>query len=208
MLKIKIDNLILSGDSSGGNICNALTNWCIVNGVRKPDLVFAQVPIYNYFDTNFTPSNFSSWNDTIVPLLTMRFYSTYYITEDVDAFNDSYVSPICTPDWILKEYPEFVCLIAEYDILRDDALRLLLRMLKLEKNVKILYAKEMKHDPLAMSLRSAGITCIDNTMKESLNVFKNWIKRRNENIGSNKDINRKVTAEKLAVDKITGWINL
>ena len=208
ILKVKIENLIVSGDSSGGNIGNALTNWCIVNGIRKPDFLFVHVPIYNYCDNSFTPSKFFSWDDSLIGLKVMRMFAAYYITEDVDAFNDSYQSPICTPDWILKEYPEFACLIAEYDILRDDALRLVLRMLKLDKQVKILYAREMKHDPVCFTLKGAGISQTKNCMDQTLKVFKNWIEKRTENQNPENIENlRGMSSEKQIVDRITGWIN-
>ena len=44
VLGVKIKNLILTGDSAGGNFVLTITNWCIVNGIRKPDYIFPHYP--------------------------------------------------------------------------------------------------------------------------------------------------------------------
>jgi len=44
VIKAKVENIILTGDSAGGTMCNVILNWAIVNKFRKPDYVFLHSP--------------------------------------------------------------------------------------------------------------------------------------------------------------------
>jgi len=84
-------------------------------------------------------------------------FMKYYLSNESDAKTDAYISPITTPDWILKEYPETILGIAEYDPLRDDTFRFGLRMLKLGKQCRLIYARYLRHDPVCYTMKTGGI---------------------------------------------------
>jgi hormone-sensitive lipase len=91
VLKVKIKNLILTGDSAGGNLGYALINWCIVNGIRKPDFFFAHYPVVNFnFENWYTPSYLYAMDEPILNYATLKMCSKYYLPDNVDANNDAY----------------------------------------------------------------------------------------------------------------------
>ena len=104
---------------------------------------------------------------------------SYYVAGHCDPSDDSYISPILTPDWVLKEYPETFIGIAEYDPLRDDAFRFGNRLLKLEKETQLIYVRFVRHDPIMYTMPKSPLM---ETFKylEMTNVFmERWlIKRR------------------------------
>lgn len=94
ILKIKIHNLIVTGDSAGGNLTMVLTNWCIVNNIRKPDFIFPHYPACTMdFGRYYTPSFLFSWDDPFLNYSTMRMCCKYYVPHDIDASADCYLSP-------------------------------------------------------------------------------------------------------------------
>ena len=151
VLQVKIETLIISGDSAGGNQAFAVTNWCIINGIRAPDFIFASYPSIQMNTNYYTPSQQLSMNDAIVNYSFCKMVLKYYIPEGKNCGQDSFMSTYGTPDWVLKQYPRVSIGICEYDVTRDDSFRFAYRLLNLDREVKIYYNRFMPHGLLNMS---------------------------------------------------------
>lgn len=55
-LDIKPNQIVLVGDSAGGNLAAALTNLCIKMGVRVPDGILMPYPVLDLSPKTFSPS--------------------------------------------------------------------------------------------------------------------------------------------------------
>lgn len=83
-----------------------ITNLCIQLGIQKPCAVLAFYPALNLLMENFTPSLMYSLED---PLLSFEFLflclRSYVPGSEFKPGKDYLISPIFTPDDVLKFYP-------------------------------------------------------------------------------------------------------
>lgn len=128
VLGCNVKKVIVAGDSAGGNLCFGVTNWCIENGFRKPDLLHANYPNVSKDKTYMTPSLLYCIDDTLLHYQVMKDVIKMYLSEKVDLKNNHYVSPLTTPNSILEQFPPVQLLICERDPLRDHSFRLALKL--------------------------------------------------------------------------------
>jgi hormone-sensitive lipase len=64
---IRIDNIILAGDSAGGNLIAALTLLCIRKGYKLPLALVMSYPAAYVGPAKFTPSLLLSLDDVLLP---------------------------------------------------------------------------------------------------------------------------------------------
>ena len=153
VLQVEIKTLIMTGDSAGGALCMAITNWCIVNGIRGPDFIFANYPVANMnIKTWYTPSVMLAMDDAFLSYSMLKMCINTYVPEDKREELDSYISIYATPDWVLERYPRVVMGLSEYDPMKDDAFRLASRLLNLRNEVKVYYNRFMPHGILSLSV--------------------------------------------------------
>lgn len=116
--------VILVGDSAGGNLVAALTNLLIQLKLRTPDGLCMVYPALNLNYQNYTPSLLTSLNDMILPHTFLKICLKAYLPEGVDAVNDPLISPIKTPEEVLKKYPPTRIFVGSKDPFHDDCCRL------------------------------------------------------------------------------------
>ena len=124
VLGCQVKKVTLVGDSAGGNLILGITNWCIENRFRKPDVVQAVYPASSLNRAEFTPSFLYSMEDYLLHFNVLRGVSNMYVPPHISLIDNYYVSPLYTPDDICKEYPKINLFVCEYDPLRDGSLRL------------------------------------------------------------------------------------
>ena len=164
VLKVPIKRLILTGDSAGGMIALSITNWCIENNFRKPDFLFPHYPCCNTL-RNFqvTQSAMFAMENPMLnyPLLelTQKLFQPdeYLIDKDSEGniYNDYYIDPIYTPDWILEQYPEIKIITNDYDPMKDDGFIFALKLAKAKNITKkfLTYARYCVHGCLSLASR-------------------------------------------------------
>ncbi len=64
---LKIDKIILAGDSAGGNLVAALTIYCIKKHFKVPDGLLMCYPALSLSKLRFTPSLLLSIDDSLLP---------------------------------------------------------------------------------------------------------------------------------------------
>ena len=133
--------VILSGDSSGGNLALGLTSLIIaINKVEKqsikvPDLVITQYPCCNTSLRNMSLSMCLCLQDQLLNFWDLKYMNISYrgsYRNDMDPF----LNPTMANEFLLKNFPKIRFLIASEDPLRDDAIRLVSNLTKVGKDVK------------------------------------------------------------------------
>ena len=121
-LEIKLDKIILVGDSAGGNLVLGVTYLSIINKIRSPSALFLFYPGLKFHLDYFSPSLLMSVNDTIIPHHFLKFcvdaYMGGYYNQD-----DFFLNPVNAPKEILKKMPYTRIFGGSSDPLRDDILR-------------------------------------------------------------------------------------
>ena len=151
VIGIKPKKIILAGDSSGGSLILSLTYLLIAKNefenenIRLPDLL---VPLYPCCNTSVNIMSTSMLLSVREFLLNDKFllyvnqaYRDIYPNDD-----DPFLNPMQVKDCILKKMPKTVFIFGSCDPLRDDLVRLLAKMSKInEIDVKAYELREYNH---------------------------------------------------------------
>eukprot|EP01080_Neovahlkampfia_damariscottae_P009360 gene9360-1571_t len=131
-LKTKIKNIIVSGDSAGGNLSLALTLRCIVEGVKPPDAIAISYPA-TYLTTSPSPGRLCSLIDPMVNFSFLKMCSESYLKhgeEGYDGKQNPFISPAVAPNEVLKLFPPTYINIGTLDPLFDDGVYMAQRINK------------------------------------------------------------------------------
>ena len=139
---MKIDNIILSGDSAGGNLVLALTFLLIaINkyekiNIRLPDLVLAEYPCCDTSIKNMSLSMLISLQDPLLHDKLLKYCNECY-RNDYLIENDPFLNPVKANDILIKDLPRTRFFLGTLDPLRDDSIRLIYKISKFDDlNVK------------------------------------------------------------------------
>ena len=139
---MKIDNIILSGDSAGGNLVLALTFLLIaINkyekiNIRLPDLVLAEYPCCDTSIKNMSFSMLISLQDPLLHDKLLKYCNECY-RNDYLIENDPFLNPVKANDILIKDLPRTRFFLGTLDPLRDDSIRLIYKISKFDDlNVK------------------------------------------------------------------------
>ncbi len=127
-LLIKLKNIILVGDSAGGNLTAALTNLLIAKNQRLPTAIFLIYPALRISFTSFSLSMLNVIDDKVLPYHLVKFCLDAY-RNDYKIEKDPFISPIYTDDEILKRYPPVKMYVGSNDPLRDDCILFMKKLL-------------------------------------------------------------------------------
>ncbi len=102
-LGINPKNIILVGDSAGGNFAMALMLRCIHTGLRLPDGLLLAYPALNLSVKSFTPSLLISLDDFVLNMNFLVSCINSYV-QGCDPATDPYISPALITDEVLFSY--------------------------------------------------------------------------------------------------------
>ena len=120
--------LVLTGDSAGGNLACALTNWILLNGMPLPTGLVLAYPVMSLKMDLFTPSYLHALYDYILNFNVLQLCKKCYLEDDDDE-GDFMVSPLFTPPALLGRFPPTHLFVCDMDPLHDDAMRFAARMM-------------------------------------------------------------------------------
>ena len=127
-LNLNIKNIILSGDSAGGNIVLALLYLIIAinlyegSNIKLPDLVLLEYPTTYLGKDNITNSLMLSLTEDLVTSTFLQFARDSY-GGDYPNFNDPFFSVIKANEKIIQYLPKMRFFVGGKDPLRDDTIR-------------------------------------------------------------------------------------
>ena len=147
---IEFDEIILAGDSAGGNLILSLTYLLIMNKIKLPKAIFLFYPALKIDINTIVPSYLNAVNDLILEYHLLKFCIESYsgkLTDNGKIITDTrnqFLSPLFMDNNILKLLPPVRIFGGSCDPLRDDSFYLMEKLLKLNKDV---YFYEFKYFP-------------------------------------------------------------
>jgi len=142
---LKLNTVLVAGDSAGGNLAMALTLRAIHSNFRVPDGLLLGYPALNLSISSFTPSLLTSMDDLILTYSFLNVCISSYIPPDADPTKDPYLSPSLVTDEDLKKFPPIRIMSAGMDPLRDESYKLMYRLIKLKKDARMIEYRMLPH---------------------------------------------------------------
>ena len=143
-LKSKIGKIFLIGDSAGGNLICSLTNYLIINKLRKPNKLFLLYPALILSEKFFGLNCLKAFSDTLLNFVYVEKLMKNYISEKFSDEN-MFLSPLLTNMKIMKKFPECLIICGEKDPIYDHSVYFSYLLLKNGVNVEFFSIKELGH---------------------------------------------------------------
>lgn len=173
VIKTEVEDVIIFGDSAGGNLATCLTYWLIENQQRVPDMLLCCYGSFSLDKDKPTPSHLISFEDYILNYSAMLAVCQQYIPKEAKPDKDYYASPVLAPASLLKKMPKvrfFTCL---RDPLCDDQIRLAYKMKKAGVDIWISMFKYFEHGVLNLEPKDLPFKIYQDLVKnEMINFFK------------------------------------
>jgi len=136
-LNMDIKNIIISGDSAGGCMVLSLVFILIVINqyenvkIKLPDLILIEYPTTYSGEDNVTNSLILSIKDLVFDATILKYVRDCYVG-DYKNMQDPFLNPIRADERILKYLPRIRVFFGSTDPLRDDSIRILYPISKVE----------------------------------------------------------------------------
>lgn len=128
ILNINLKNIILVGDSAGGNLVACLTCLLITKNIKLPNAIFLVYPALRITDKSYGLSMLSTADDKILPYYMLNYCLESY-RQKYEEEKDPFISPIFADDEVLKRFPPTRFYLGTIDPLRDDSFLFMKRLL-------------------------------------------------------------------------------
>ena len=115
--------IILAGDSAGGNLALALTFLLIATKQKVPDLLLGVYPTCGVDTEYMNPSFLKSFDELFLNPASLIYSSDSYLGK-YGRLDDCFLNPHRCPEMILKNLPKTRFFLADWDPLRDAAIKL------------------------------------------------------------------------------------
>lgn len=156
--------IIVAGDSAGGNLSLALTIKTITSGFRIPDGLLLSYPAVDLNKNRYTPSMLYSIEDLLIPHTFLKICrSSYLQNSNLDPETDMYISPLKAPAEILCKFPATRIMVGQCDSLIDDCYRLTEKIMDAGCDVKLKVFEGTPHGALNF--------CLPTGVKESSDLL-------------------------------------
>ena len=142
--RMKFDNIILAGDSAGGNLVVSLAYLLIMKKIRLPTALFIFYPALKMCVDVLSLSYFNSITDQVLEFNLLKFCVEAYKGEYNDTKNP-FMSPLYMEDNFLRYLPPVRIFGGTSDPLRDDSIYFMEKLLKLNKDIKMIEFKYFPH---------------------------------------------------------------
>ncbi|PRP80924.1 hypothetical protein PROFUN_08919, partial [Planoprotostelium fungivorum] len=154
-LGFKISELIVVGDSAGGNLATAMCYKCTTEDIIAPDALVLHYPALDLSNTPHA-SRVLFMDDPVVPFPAVTKCRDAYLgpTEELDSdlYLDPFVSPSFGTDKMIQGLPNSVHIYAaEYDPLADEAIHFAERLMNAKKEVHFGCHQNMPHGYLTLA---------------------------------------------------------
>ena len=144
-LNLKIKNIILFGDSAGGNLILSLVYILLIRGIKLPNLIILAYPAVKM---NIIPLSLSYINSIYDPMLNynlLDFCRKSYLGENNTEDMNPFISPIYMDNKILKHLPKIKIYGGTGDPLRDDYVEFFYKIFKAKIDCEYVEFKYFPH---------------------------------------------------------------
>ena len=160
IFNIEFDEIIVAGDSAGGNLILSLNYLLIMNKIKLPKVIFMFYPALKIDINTIVPSYLNAITETILEYHLLKFCIDAYCgkcTDNGKVITDTrnkFLSPIFMDDNILKLLPPIRIFGGSCDVLRDDTFYLMEKLLKLNKDIFFYEFKYLPHAYLNFDVKT------------------------------------------------------
>ncbi|MFU2193618.1 alpha/beta hydrolase [Streptococcus pluranimalium] len=140
---IEVDDIILMGDSAGGNLTLTVTLDRIMNQKKLPLGLVPLVPVIDLAEMS-TDSYQEFKEGYFLTANQMHWYKNHYVTPDDDVKNPL-ISPKYADDTLLKQLPQTHIFSAGFDVLRDEGMQFGERLKALGSNYNFTLLEDTVH---------------------------------------------------------------
>ena len=150
IFNIEFEDIILAGDSAGGNLIVSLTYLLILNKIKLPKVIFLFYPALKIDIQTIVPSYLNALTDMVLEYRFLKLCIESYsgqLTDDGKEITDTrnkFLSPVFMDNNILKYMPPIRIFGSSCDVLRDDSFTFLEKLINLNKDV---FFYEFKYFP-------------------------------------------------------------
>lgn len=160
LLGVDISEMVVTGDSAGGNLSCGVVNRAIETGIPGliPDGVLLTYPALCLDVVRYSPSLELALEDLIVHHTFLRLCLESYIqSAALNPATDYFISPLHTPTANLLRFPALRIMVGNCDPLGDDSWRLVERLYSLGKDVHMTEYEGLPHGFLGFDLPVNGV---------------------------------------------------
>jgi acetyl esterase/lipase len=115
---MKLEQIILAGDSAGGHLAVSVTMLATLRGFRKPDGLIIHYPVFSV-NPKFYPSSLLSLDEELLNHTFLKFVLASLTRNGGNPDESPLLSPMTACDGLLKRLPKMTIFAAECDVLRD-----------------------------------------------------------------------------------------
>lgn len=168
-LGISPSEIVLVGDSAGGNLITSFTLKLIESGSKLPDGLLMIYPSLGKHPEYFSMSSFIALHEKILPFpLSSVIQKSYLANSD---YGKNYLaSPVLAPIELLSNFPPSILMITERDPLNFNAFRFADKLLRAKAPVYINFYPHVPH----------GVLNFGN--KDAVPIFSNFIENAQDNL--------------------------
>ncbi|EME30415.1 hormone-sensitive lipase [Galdieria sulphuraria] len=145
------ERIVVVGDSAGGNLALAMVLKLLTRGLRIPDGIVLAYPALYLFPA-WSPSRLLSLFDPLLPASVLEICMKAYLPENVNAYEDVFVSPGMASDTYLKKLPSLLVIAGGLDPLLDDSVVFVHRLRRWREDTEIQIFPNLPHGFLNMGL--------------------------------------------------------
>ncbi|CAD8107291.1 unnamed protein product [Paramecium sonneborni] len=172
-LNITIEQIILAGDSAGGNMALGVCFRAIKYGIRIPDGLFMAYPAVNLDLTKFNPYLLQGLIDQVAPATVLKLALHEYLKDTNGMPNvDPYLSPLIADDQFLQKLPKMTIMCGQLDSLTGDTIKFVNRLRKLDKKFRMLIYNGINHGFLNFEVPIFAVPAIKPLIESSCDLLK------------------------------------
>ena len=179
IFNIEFNEIIMAGDSAGGNLILSLTYLLIMKQIKLPKIIFMFYPALKMDINTIVPSYLNSMTDLILEYHLLLFCIDSYSGKKTDNgkvvtnTRNKFLSPLFMDDNVLKLLPPIRIFGCSCDPLRDDTFYLMEKLLKLNKDIFFYEFKYFPHGFLNYDFKMIFPECslITNMISKEIEAF-------------------------------------
>lgn len=115
---MKIEHIVLAGDSAGAHLATCVTMLAILRGFRKPDGLLIHYPVFS-INSKFFPSSLLSFDDELLSTSFLKFALGCFTNNGGNEEECPLLSPMVACDALLNRLPNMIIFASQCDVLRD-----------------------------------------------------------------------------------------
>ncbi|CAD8063897.1 unnamed protein product [Paramecium primaurelia] len=176
-MNINLEQLILAGDSAGGNMALGICFRAIKMGIKVPDGLFLPYPVVNLNFKVFNPYLLNGLIDQIAPTTILVVVLREYLNSGKEhPDTDPYLSPIIADDSFLTKLPKMRIICGAKDSLTGDTIRFVNKMRKLHHDIKLDIFNCLSHGFMNFEVPIVGVTHIGSVINISCKMVQELFK--------------------------------